>query len=68
MHVPLKGLIDLEQERERLRADISEKKSFLESVEGKLANEQFVEKAPDEIAVYPGGITKNFIRLGHILW
>jgi valyl-tRNA synthetase len=49
VHVPLKGLIDLEQERERLRADISEKKSFLESVEGKLANEQFVEKAPEEV-------------------
>ncbi|WP_022835393.1 valine--tRNA ligase [Salisaeta longa] len=47
--VPLKGMIDLEQERERLRNDIASKEGFLQSVEAKLSNEQFVEKAPDDV-------------------
>ena len=49
VYVPLAGMIDLEQERERLRGDIENKEGFLKSVEGKLANEQFVTKAPDEV-------------------
>ncbi len=47
--VPLAGMIDLEQERERLRGEIEEKKTFLEGVEQKLNNPQFVNKAPDEV-------------------
>jgi len=42
-------MIDLEQERERLRGEIEEKKTFLEGVEQKLNNPQFVNKAPDEV-------------------
>jgi valyl-tRNA synthetase len=42
-------MIDLEQERERLRSEIEEKEGFLESVEKKLNNRQFVNKAPDEV-------------------
>ncbi|PSQ78182.1 MAG: hypothetical protein BRD33_01675, partial [Bacteroidetes bacterium QH_6_63_17] len=41
--------IDLEQERERLRGEIADKEGFLESVEQKLNNKQFVTKAPDEV-------------------
>jgi len=47
--VPLAGMIDLEQERERLRKEIEEKEEFLESVEQKLNNSQFVNKAPDDV-------------------
>ena len=47
--VPLVGMIDLEQERERLRKEIEEKEGFLSSVEKKLNNRQFVNKAPDEV-------------------
>ncbi|MFB6273692.1 MAG: valine--tRNA ligase, partial [Salinibacter sp.] len=47
--VPLAGMIDLEQERERLRKEIDEKEGFLESVKQKLNNPQFVKKAPDEV-------------------
>ncbi|PSQ67753.1 MAG: valine--tRNA ligase, partial [Bacteroidetes bacterium QH_1_61_8] len=47
--VPLAGMIDLDQERERLRKEIEEKEEFLESVEQKLNNHQFVNKAPDEV-------------------
>ncbi|MFB6097679.1 MAG: class I tRNA ligase family protein, partial [Salinibacter sp.] len=49
VYVPLAGMIDLEQERERLRKEIEEKEGFLESVEQKLNNPQFVNKAPDEV-------------------
>ena len=49
VYVPLAGMIDLEQERERLRSDIEDKEGFLKSVESKLANEQFVTKAPEEV-------------------
>jgi valyl-tRNA synthetase len=47
--VPLAGMIDLDQERKRLRKEIEEKEDFLESVEQKLNNAQFVNKAPDEV-------------------
>ena len=47
--VPLAGMIDLEQERERLRGEIAEKEDFLEGVKQKLNNRQFVNKAPDEV-------------------
>jgi len=47
--VPLVGMIDLAQERERLRGEIEEKEGFLESVEQKLNNPQFVNKAPDAV-------------------
>lgn len=47
--VPLAGMIDLEQERERLRKEIKEKEGFLQQVEEKLNNRQFVNKAPEEV-------------------
>ena len=47
--VPLTGMIDLDQERTRLRNEIEEKEAFLEGVEKKLNNPQFVNKAPDEV-------------------
>jgi len=47
--VPLAGMIDLDQERDRLRNKIEEKEAFLERVEQKLDNRQFVENAPDEV-------------------
>jgi valyl-tRNA synthetase len=42
-------MIDLDKERERLKSTIAEKEGFLKSVEGKLQNEQFVTKAPDDV-------------------
>jgi valyl-tRNA synthetase len=47
--VPLAGMIDLEEERQRLQKEISQKEQFLNGVERKLANQQFVTKAPDEV-------------------
>jgi len=47
--VPLEGLIDLDKERERIQNEIKKTEGFLKSVEGKLSNEKFVEKAPDDV-------------------
>ncbi|PSQ76993.1 MAG: valine--tRNA ligase [Bacteroidetes bacterium QH_8_67_23] len=47
--VPLEGMIDLDQERERLRKEIENKENFLDGVRRKLSNEQFITKAPAEV-------------------
>jgi len=47
--VPLAGMIDLDVERERLQKEINQKEQFLNSVERKLHNEQFVTRAPAEV-------------------
>jgi valyl-tRNA synthetase len=49
VHIPLEGMIDLDQERQRLRKEIEQKEDFLQGVERKLQNKQFVEKAPDDV-------------------
>ena len=49
LYIPLEGLIDLGKERERIKKEIENTKGFLQSVEKKLANDQFVENAPAEV-------------------
>ena len=49
VYVPLAGMIDLEQERKRLAKEIGQKEGFLKGVENKLANVNFVERAPAEV-------------------
>ncbi|MEE9166365.1 MAG: valine--tRNA ligase [Candidatus Neomarinimicrobiota bacterium] len=49
LFVPLKGLIDVEKEKKRLADKIENLESRLDTVRGKLQNEDFVHKAPDEI-------------------
>ena len=49
VYIPLAGMVDIEQEQERLRKEIAQKAGFLKSVERKLENQQFVERAPEEI-------------------
>ncbi|MEM1231481.1 MAG: class I tRNA ligase family protein, partial [Pseudomonadota bacterium] len=44
--VPLKGLIDVDAEKARLSKEIERQRGELKRVEGKLANERFVAKAP----------------------
>ncbi|MGM0506114.1 MAG: valine--tRNA ligase [Bacteroidota bacterium] len=49
IYIPLEGLIDLEKERTKIEADIEKTKGFLNSVQRKLSNENFVKNAPDEV-------------------
>ena len=49
VYVPLAGMIDLDQERERLAKEIDGKRQFLGSVEKKLRNEAFVTRAPEAV-------------------
>ncbi|MFQ5807181.1 MAG: hypothetical protein ACE5I3_12100, partial [Phycisphaerae bacterium] len=49
VYVPLRGLADLEMERERLRKERDELAGHVQRVESKLANEGFVTKAPPAV-------------------
>ena len=49
VYVPLEGMIDLSQERERLAKEIDAKRQFLGGVEKKLRNEAFVTRAPEAV-------------------
>ncbi len=47
--LPLEGVIDLDQERERLAKEIEKWTGEIKKAEAKLANKSFVERAPQEI-------------------
>ena len=47
--IPLGGLIDLDHERTRLSEEVERLDGQLKATNGKLANENFVSRAPDEV-------------------
>uniref|UniRef100_UPI0026257438 class I tRNA ligase family protein n=1 Tax=uncultured Muriicola sp. TaxID=1583102 RepID=UPI0026257438 len=47
--VPLEGTLDLEAEVEKIKEELNYTKGFLQSVEKKLANERFVNNAPEQV-------------------
>lgn len=47
--VPLEGLIDLELEKQRIEKEINRLSGMLNGVNKKLANEKFVNNAPDDV-------------------
>ena len=49
VHVVLKGLIDFEEEKRRIRKEIKKIEKDYELSKKKLSNPQFMEKAPEEI-------------------
>jgi len=49
VHVLLKGLLDFEEEKKRLRKEIGKVQKEIDFSERKLSNSDFVEKAPQEI-------------------
>ena len=49
LFIPLEGIIDLGRERARLTGEIERLDGQIRSTEGKLANEQFVMRAPAEV-------------------
>jgi len=48
-YVPLEGLIDVEEEISKLKAELEYTKGFLQSVMKKLSNEKFVNSAPAQV-------------------
>ncbi|MGD8398304.1 MAG: valine--tRNA ligase [Anaerolineae bacterium] len=49
VYLPLAGLVDLEQEIERLGKELAEAEAEIRRAEGMLANEDFVSKAPEHV-------------------
>ncbi len=47
--IPMAGLIDIDAERERLNKEINNSQGFIKSLEGKLSNENFVSRAPENV-------------------
>jgi valyl-tRNA synthetase len=47
--IPLEGVVDLEQERARLRKEIDRIEGMLRGTEAKLANESFTSRAPADV-------------------
>ncbi len=48
-YIPLEGLVDAEEEIEKLKAELEYTKGFLQSVMKKLSNERFVNSAPAQV-------------------
>ena len=49
MYIPLAELVDLEKERARVAKELEQARANLKRLEGKLANESFVSKAPEVV-------------------
>jgi valyl-tRNA synthetase len=47
--MPLEGIIDIEKEKKRLSKDLEETERFLGSIEKKLHNKAFIDRAPEDI-------------------
>ena len=47
--LPIEGLIDIASLRSRLEKDLNKAKKEIESLSGRLANKNFVEKAPKDV-------------------
>jgi len=59
LFIPLEGIIDLKKEIERLEKEIATTEGLLKSVQGKLANKNFVDRAPEAV------VTKERDKLDH---
>ncbi len=51
IYVPMKGLIDIEKEKARIRKEIDKAKADFERIDKKLSNENFLNKAPEDIII-----------------
>ncbi|MFC1644461.1 valine--tRNA ligase [Patescibacteria group bacterium] len=47
--IPLEGLIDTEKERAEKEKEVKNLEGYINSLEGKLTNEQFISRAPEEV-------------------
>ena len=58
VYVPLEGIIDLTQERDRLQKEIAKISKDIDVFSKKLSNKNFVDKAPKEV------VEKDTAKLG----
>lgn len=49
--VPLEGLVNIEEEKKKLLQELSQKQKAMEALEGRLNNEAFVSKAPEDVII-----------------
>jgi valyl-tRNA synthetase len=49
VHIPLEGLIDLEEEKNRIQKEITKMERELGRTKGKLNNEKFISRAPEDV-------------------
>jgi valyl-tRNA synthetase len=49
MYIPLGGLVDLDQEKARMEKRISEINRLVTGINGKLSNENFINRAPENV-------------------
>lgn len=49
LYMPLAELVDLEKERARIRAELEKSEKLLEAQDRKLANQNFVTRAPESV-------------------
>ena len=49
LYIPMGQLVDVAKEMERIAKELADAKKFLASVEGKLANDKFVSRAPEAV-------------------
>ena len=54
LYLPLEGLRDLEAEKVRLKKELEKAEAEIAKVEQKLANPQFVQKAPPKVLAAAG--------------
>jgi valyl-tRNA synthetase len=49
IYIPLEGLVDIKEEKDRLKKKLSKLNQELKSVQNRLSNDTFIEKAPSEV-------------------
>jgi valyl-tRNA synthetase len=47
--IPMAGLIDVDAEKARLHKEINNNQGFINSLNGKLSNENFISRAPEKV-------------------
>ena len=61
IYIPLEGLVDIEEEKARLEKKLVKLNQELKSVQDRLSNDTFIEKAPTEVVEELKGKLKSLL-------